>query len=456
MTISLPSITQPRIGAVLGLPFLLMFPAWLAGMIAFLERERFYEFPKRINFCCALGSIIILIAWFNFGLPYRLRISSIGGIDLGNSSYFISDWTIAGLISINILATCALIRHTQRARFWSNKSTDKIIVIVSFLAGGSFTLFCCHLPVFYFLRSFDIIVPGDSFRAGVLFFLVTSILLIFGNYVERLRYPAFSRLKIFLEYILRVNRPTKKIKFMKNVVIVTAKGGNTSVQNKNCIPILGLPVMLYPLRAAKLAVKVDAVYVSSEDPMILDMAQKEGARLILRPEELSRPESQHKDVIRHAVEAISSEHPGIENFVVLLGNTVQVTSGLIDRCLTMLEDPECDSVATVWKAQDDHPYRAMRKDELGYMRSFGNKEVGSNRQSYPEVYFYDQGIWAFRKHCAMDQKGPVPWVWLGEKCRMVERPWVTGRDIHSWIDISASAWYLTSIQANDFMDYNEL
>jgi hypothetical protein len=33
---------------------------------------------------------------------------------------------------------------------------------------------------------------------------------------------------------------------------------------------------------------------------------------------------------------------------------------------------------------------------------------------------------------------------------------VTGRDIHTWIDISASAWYLNAIQVNDYMDYRDL
>lgn len=243
---------------------------------------------------------------------------------------------------------------------------------------------------------------------------------------------------------------------MKRAVILTAKGGNTSVENKNVIPILGVPVVLYPLRAAKLAALADVVYVSTEDALIRTLSEKEGAKIIHRPKELSQPTSQHKDVIKHAVEEVAKEHPEIEHFIVLLGNTVMVTPGLIDRCFAMLEKPDCDSVATVWKAQDDHPYRALKVNADGYAESFLNLQVSSNRQSYPEVFFYDQGIWAFHKRCALEQKGPSPWLWLGQKCRLVERPWVTGRDIHSWIDVSASAWYLTGIQAHDFMDYKNL
>jgi len=245
---------------------------------------------------------------------------------------------------------------------------------------------------------------------------------------------------------------------MKNAVIVTAKGGNRSVENKNIIPVLGVPVLLYPLRAAKLASMTDGLFVSTEDLKIASLARKEGAEIIHRPETLSQPTSLHADVIKHAVEEANSLHPELENIIILLGNTVMVTPGIIDKCFQMLTNPEndCDSVTTVWRAQDDHPYRALKINDKGYVESFLDIQCGSNRQSYPPVFFYDQGIWAFKKECALDQKGPAPWTWLGKKCRMVERPWVTGRDIHSWIDVSASIWYLSSIQANDFMDYEEL
>jgi len=242
---------------------------------------------------------------------------------------------------------------------------------------------------------------------------------------------------------------------MKNAVIVTAKGGNSSVQNKNIIPVMSLPVMVYPIRAAKLSNHTDRIFVSTEDDRIRNIAEKEEVDIINRPDVLSRPKSQHKDVIRHAVEAIAEDYPEVENIIVLLGNTVMVTPGLIDRAFSMLESGECDSCLSVWKAQDDHPYRALQLDEDGSVSSFLDVECGSNRQSYPTAYFYDQGVWAFKKHCAIEQKGPIPWVWLGQNCKAIERPWVTGRDIHSWIDMAASVWYLTSIQSNDFLDYQD-
>ncbi|GHB92096.1 NTP transferase domain-containing protein [Cerasicoccus arenae] len=243
---------------------------------------------------------------------------------------------------------------------------------------------------------------------------------------------------------------------IRNAVILTAKGGNHSVGNKNVIPVQNVPVMSYPLRAAKHSRHCEAIYVTTEDPYISHIARMEGAEIIDRPAELSQSSSLHKDVIKHAVEAVTLLHPELENVIILLGNTVMVTPGIIDRAFELLDDGSCDSVLTAWKAQDDHPYRAMKCNEDGFMESFLNVEAGSNRQAYPDVFFYDQGIWGFKKECAIEQKGPTPWVWLGERCRMIERPWVTGRDIHTWIDIAASVWYLNSIQPNDFYHYSDL
>lgn len=111
-------------------------------------------------------------------------------------------------------------------------------------------------------------------------------------------------------------------------------------------------------------------------------------------------------MILHAVEELEKLHPGLENVIVPVGITIPEHSGI-------------------------------------------------QRQSLPYAQCYDQGIWAVKNICAYEQ-GPSPWVWLGEKCKMIERPWVAGLDIQTWVDISASVWYLNSIQVNDYMDYKDL
>lgn len=242
----------------------------------------------------------------------------------------------------------------------------------------------------------------------------------------------------------------------RNVVLITAKGSNSSIPNKNVIPILGTPVLLYGVRAAMNSLRTNAVFLSTEDKIISNLAEREGAHVIKRPTNLSQPTSQHKDVIEHGVKFIRDKCSKLQNVIVLLGNTVMTTAGLIDHAFGVLEDGSADSVISAWRAQDDHPYRALQLCEEGFVRSFLDLATGSNRQEYPPVYYYDQGVWGFKYQCALEQRGPKPWVWLGQRCKIIERPWVTGRDIHDWIDVSASAWYLTAIQAHDFQSYDHL
>ena len=216
---------------------------------------------------------------------------------------------------------------------------------------------------------------------------------------------------------------------------ITARKG----RGKNMLQVVRKPVVGYAIEAA-IESCVHKVYVCTDCPDIKGHVDRTDASILYRPPELSTDKSPHRDIIRHCAEKLKPH----DVMVVLLGNTVMVTPTDIDRCVRMVESGEYDSAMTAWRAQDDHPMRAMAVSKCGFVKSFTGKDAGTNRQGYEPVYFYDQGVWAMRAHCAVDQAGPPPWVWLGKKCGIVERPWVTGRDIHDDIDISASEWYLNN------------
>jgi hypothetical protein len=138
----------------------------------------------------------------------------------------------------------------------------------------------------------------------------------------------------------------------------------------------------------------------------------------------------------------------LENVVLLLGNTVYIDGPILDKCLQKLDDEkELDSCMTVWEAQDDHPLRAMEITEEGLLRPYGgvDRNVSTERQSYKKAYYYDQGVWAFRKYTVQSQDGPNPWWWMGKNSAPVLRTWVTGRDIHTYFDVGISEWWLEGL-----------
>jgi CMP-N-acetylneuraminic acid synthetase len=229
-----------------------------------------------------------------------------------------------------------------------------------------------------------------------------------------------------------------------NVAIVTARAGSKSIRNKNVMALRGRPMVQYPIQAALDASRVGAVYVSTDGDAIADASRAVGATIIPRPEELSGDSVNHGVVIKHAVEYVDQRVEGLENIVLLLGNTVMVDGPIIDRALEILDDrADLDSVLTVWEAADDHPYRALEITPDGLVTTFGGpRKVSTERQSYPKAYFYDQGVWAFRKHTVQSEDGPNPWWWMGKRVFPIVRPWVTGRDIHGMIDVHFAQWWV--------------
>jgi N-acylneuraminate cytidylyltransferase len=229
-----------------------------------------------------------------------------------------------------------------------------------------------------------------------------------------------------------------------NVVIVTARAGSKSILDKNVYEVLGRPLVAYPIQAALDAESVDKVFVSTDGESIAKAGQDLGCEVIWRPEELCGDHVNHGDVIKHAVEWVDGKYEGLENVVLMLGNTVMVDGALIDQSLAILaERPDLDSCMSVWEAADDHPLRSMQIKD-GLLRPYGdeNRQVSTERQSYSKAYYYDQGVWTFRKECVQKREGPNPWWWMGKRSYPIVRNWVTGRDIHTHLDISMAQWWL--------------
>ena len=238
-----------------------------------------------------------------------------------------------------------------------------------------------------------------------------------------------------------------------NIALITAKGSQTHLKDKNLKLIAGKPSVAYSIEAAISSTSIDKVFLSTESQGIADVGRKFGAKVIERPESLAQHDTNHGDVILHAHQQIKRQVGAYTNLVVLLGNTVMTRPQDISKCLDLLSsDDAATSCMTVWEAQDDHPLRAMVESPDGYLQSYlPNESPDTNRQSYPKVFFYDQGPWVVRARTLEffssgrfedEARGPGPWWWMGERTLLARRDWVTGRDTHGELDLSIAEWWL--------------
>jgi len=243
----------------------------------------------------------------------------------------------------------------------------------------------------------------------------------------------------------------------RNAALITAKGNNQSLPDKNLSTICGKPALQYVIEAARDAARIDEVYVSTEDPRIRELSQVLGCHLIDRPIELAQPDTNHGDVIRHGTEIIKQDMPDLDCVVVLLGNTVMTNAPLLDLALHILAvRRDLTSVMSVWQAQDDHPYRALQINGDGCLESFLNAQAGTSRQYYPKIYYYDQGVWALRHEAVFERSGPSPWWWMGARSFPIVRNWVTGRDFHTQLDLDVADYWVRSGEEDEILNQDEI
>ena len=88
------------------------------------------------------------------------------------------------------------------------------------------------------------------------------------------------------------------------IAIIPARGGSKGIPHKNVIPICGKPLLAWNILAAKRASTVDAVFVSTDDSEIAQIAATHGASLIWRPAELAGDTASSESALLHAVEEV--------------------------------------------------------------------------------------------------------------------------------------------------------
>ncbi len=245
---------------------------------------------------------------------------------------------------------------------------------------------------------------------------------------------------------------------MSHAVIITAKGNNVSIPGKNITKVAGKPCFFYGLEAGKQAKRISRVFVYSNDARIRSMAEDQGAIALTEPPELADPSANHGDAIRHAVELVREKYlPDLEIVTLLLGNVVAVSPELIDLSVELVEkNPDLDSSMSVWRAQDDHPYRALKILEDGTLASFLGVQSGTARQSYPSVYYYDQGVWTFRWQNVLSKDGPNPWWWMGKRSFPIVRNWVTGRDSHTQLDLDFFRYWVENGHKDEILNMDDI
>ena len=208
------------------------------------------------------------------------------------------------------------------------------------------------------------------------------------------------------------------------IALLLGREGSEGFPGKNLYPVLGRPLMEYPLLAAIESASVDEVYVSTDSKKIKDIAKKNKANVIERPAYLCTNEALGEDSFVHGYKYIKDLGKDIEFMVLLFCNAPCVLPQQIEEGIKILRDrKDIDSVVTVSQYNMYSPIRARRVGEDGLLRPFipfeayaKNMKINCDRDSQGDVYFADVCLSVVRSHCLEDLSyGILPQRWMGQK-----------------------------------------
>jgi CMP-N-acetylneuraminic acid synthetase len=215
--------------------------------------------------------------------------------------------------------------------------------------------------------------------------------------------------------------------------LLLGRGGSSGFPGKNLHPVLGRPLMAYPLLAAQESNAVDRIFVSTDDAEIARVGADYGAELIERPAELATKEALGEDAFRHGYTVIRDRlaptGTQLELVVLLFANAPTVDGALIDEGVELLRaDPLLDSAVTVSRYNMWSPLRARQLTEDGTLQPFVPFEVfgdpatlNCDRDSQGDVYFADMGVSVVRPRC-LEQlaSGLLPQKWMGRRIAPIQ------------------------------------
>jgi hypothetical protein len=207
--------------------------------------------------------------------------------------------------------------------------------------------------------------------------------------------------------------------------LIIGRKGSVGFPGKNLYPVLGRPLMEYPLLAALNSESIAEVYVSTDSKEVKDVAKKNGAHVIERPARLCTKEALGEDAFIHGYRYIKDELKKDVEFIALLHcNGPCVLPEQINEGVRVLrENKGYDSAITVSEYNMYSPARARRIGEDGLLQPFipfecypKDMTINCNRDAQGAVYFADVCLSVVKPHCLENiENGVLPQRWMGRK-----------------------------------------
>ena len=168
----------------------------------------------------------------------------------------------------------------------------------------------------------------------------------------------------------------------RTIAIIPARGGSKRLPGKNIKLLGGIPLIAHSILYAKQHDFIDAVYVSTDDAQIKEVALQYGAIVIDRPQALSGDLEPTVSALKHVLESIDGI---VENVILLQPTNPLRPKALLNETFAIFQEQQFDSLFTV--SRSHHKLGKIMDNKFIPF----NYEVGQRSQDLEPLY-YENGL----------------------------------------------------------------
>lgn len=182
----------------------------------------------------------------------------------------------------------------------------------------------------------------------------------------------------------------------KTIAIIPARGGSKRLPNKNILDLRGIPLIAHSINYAKANSEIiDDVYVSTNDLEIQKIALEYGAKVILRPEEISGDLAPTVSALKHVIQNCEGT---IENVILLQPTNPLRPKNLLKEAFNKFLESKADSLFTV--SRNHQKFGTIKND----IYTPYNYEFGQRSQDLEPLYFENGLLYITKSKLILDDK----------------------------------------------------
>jgi CMP-N,N'-diacetyllegionaminic acid synthase len=174
------------------------------------------------------------------------------------------------------------------------------------------------------------------------------------------------------------------------LAIIPARGGSKRLPNKNILPLVDKPMLLWTIESAVQSKYLDQILLSTDSDDIIKVVENYKIKTIKRPLELASDTAKTVDVVKHVIENIDKKY----DFIVLLQPTSPLrTSTHIDEAIEQLIKLNADAIISVTEADHSPLWCNILPGNLS-MENFISEDIKHKRsQDLPKFYRLNGAIY---------------------------------------------------------------